>query len=87
MVKVHEVAEITLGRRPKRLWNPPEMPTPPERAPMVSIHIPAYREQPDMLIQTLNSAAALDYPNFEVLVIVNNTRITSYNVCYTKLLR
>lgn len=73
LVKVHEVAEITLGRKPKRLLLPPEVPTAPLRAPMVSIHIPAYREQPDMLIQTLNSAAALDYPNFEVLVIVNNT--------------
>lgn len=73
LVKVHEVAEITLGRKPKRLWLPPEGGPEPDRYPMVSIHIPAYKEQPDMLIQTLNSAAALQYPNFEVLVIVNNT--------------
>jgi len=73
LVKVHEVAEITLGRRPKRLLRPsPDAPE-PDRWPMVSIHIPAYREPPEMLIQTLNSVAALDYPNFEVLVIVNNT--------------
>lgn len=73
LVKVHEVAEITLGRKPKRLWVPAVDAPEPDRYPMVSIHIPAYREQPDMLIQTLNSAAALQYPNFEVLVIVNNT--------------
>ncbi len=73
LVKVHEVAEITLGRRPQRLWRPmPDAPE-PSRWPMVSIHIPAYREPPEMLKQTLNSVAALDYPNFEVLVIVNNT--------------
>ncbi|WP_147163443.1 glycosyltransferase family 2 protein [Pararhodospirillum oryzae] len=41
--------------------------------PKVSVHIPAYREEPDMLIETLNGIAALDYPNFEVLVIINNT--------------
>lgn len=41
--------------------------------PKVSIHIPAYREEPDMLIRTLESVAALRYPDFEVLVIVNNT--------------
>ena len=73
LVKVHEVAEITLGRRPQRLWRPlPDAPE-PARWPMVSIHIPVYREPPEMLAQTLNSVAALDYPNFEVLVIVNNT--------------
>ncbi|MBN2752548.1 MAG: glycosyltransferase [Rhodospirillaceae bacterium] len=73
LVKVHEVAEITLGRRPQRLWRPVSDAPDLSRWPMVSIHIPAYREPPSMLIQTLNSVAALDYPNFEVLVIVNNT--------------
>ncbi|MBE1236215.1 glycosyltransferase [Phaeovibrio sulfidiphilus] len=41
--------------------------------PKVSIQIPAYKEEPDMLIQTLDSVAALDYPDFEALVIINNT--------------
>lgn len=41
--------------------------------PKVSIHIPAYKEEPDMLIETLNSVAGLDYPDFEVLVVINNT--------------
>jgi len=44
-----------------------------ERAPKVSIHVPAYNEPPDMLIETLNALARLDYPDFEVLVIDNNT--------------
>jgi len=44
-----------------------------QRAPKVSIHIPAYREPPEMLKQTLDSVAALDYPNFECVVAINNT--------------
>ena len=43
-------------------------------APMVSLQIAAYNEPPDMLIQTLRSAEAIDYPNFEVVVIDNNTK-------------
>ena len=42
--------------------------------PKVSIHVPAYNEPPGMLIETLNALARLDYPDFEVLVIDNNTR-------------
>ncbi len=42
--------------------------------PMVSIHVPAYNEPPEMLIATLNALAALDYPHYEVLVIDNNTK-------------
>ena len=42
-------------------------------APKVSIHIPAYREPPEMLKQTLDAVARLEYPNFECIVIINNT--------------
>jgi cellulose synthase/poly-beta-1,6-N-acetylglucosamine synthase-like glycosyltransferase len=45
-----------------------------EVLPMVSIHVPAYNEPPDMMIETLDALAALDYPRFEVLVIDNNTK-------------
>jgi exo-beta-1,3-glucanase (GH17 family)/cellulose synthase/poly-beta-1,6-N-acetylglucosamine synthase-like glycosyltransferase len=41
--------------------------------PMVSIHVPAYNEPPDMMIETLNALARLDYPRYEVIVIDNNT--------------
>jgi exo-beta-1,3-glucanase (GH17 family)/glycosyltransferase involved in cell wall biosynthesis len=74
LAKVHEIAEVLLGHEPVRLIEPDRhTPALPEPAPMVSIHIPAYREQPDMLKATLDSMAKLDYPNFEVLAIVNNT--------------
>lgn len=42
--------------------------------PKVSIHVPAYNEPPAMLRKTLKALAALDYPDFEVLVIDNNTK-------------
>jgi cellulose synthase/poly-beta-1,6-N-acetylglucosamine synthase-like glycosyltransferase len=41
--------------------------------PKVSIHIPAYFEPPEMLKATLDAIARLDYPNFECVVIINNT--------------
>ena len=41
--------------------------------PRVSLHVPAYNEPPEMVIETLDALARLDYPNYEVLVIDNNT--------------
>jgi exo-beta-1,3-glucanase (GH17 family)/cellulose synthase/poly-beta-1,6-N-acetylglucosamine synthase-like glycosyltransferase len=40
----------------------------------VSVHVPAYNEPPEMLIETLDALSRLHYPNFEVLVVDNNTR-------------
>lgn len=45
-----------------------------EYYPRVSIHVPAYNEPPEMLRQTLQALARLNYPDFEVLVIDNNTK-------------
>ncbi|SMH58804.1 glycosyltransferase [Azospirillum agricola] len=44
-----------------------------DHKPMVSIHVAACREQPDVLGATLTSLSRLDYPNYEVVVLVNNT--------------
>jgi len=41
--------------------------------PRVSIHVPCSNEPPDLVIATLESLAALDYPDYEVLVVDNNT--------------
>ena len=41
--------------------------------PFVSVHLACYNEPPEMVIATIDSLAALDYPNYEVLVIDNNT--------------
>jgi cellulose synthase/poly-beta-1,6-N-acetylglucosamine synthase-like glycosyltransferase len=41
--------------------------------PKVSIHVPTHAEPPELVIETLNALARLDYENYEVLVIDNNT--------------
>ena len=46
----------------------------PESAPRVSIHVPCYNEPPQMVIETLDRLAGLDYENFEVIVLDNNTK-------------
>jgi cellulose synthase/poly-beta-1,6-N-acetylglucosamine synthase-like glycosyltransferase len=45
----------------------------PTYQPFVSLHLAACNEPPDMLIETIKSAEAMDYPSFEVVVIDNNT--------------
>jgi cellulose synthase/poly-beta-1,6-N-acetylglucosamine synthase-like glycosyltransferase len=42
--------------------------------PKVSVHVPCYNEPPAMVIETLDALAQLDWADFEVLVIDNNTR-------------
>src|SRR5262245_1358217 len=73
MTRIEEIAAIAFGRRPARLVAAPplapDMPAPPK----VSIHIPAYREPPEMLKLTLDSVARLNYPNFECILVINNT--------------
>ena len=41
---------------------------------MVSIHLAAYNEPPDMLIQTIQSLEAIQYEPYEVVIIDNNTK-------------
>jgi len=50
----------------------------PAFAPKVSIHIPAYMEPPEMLKATLDAVARLDYPNFECIIVINNTPNPAY---------
>jgi cellulose synthase/poly-beta-1,6-N-acetylglucosamine synthase-like glycosyltransferase len=49
----------------------------PSFSPKVSIHVPCYAEPPDIVLKTLKSLSKLDYPNYEVLVIDNNTQDTA----------
>jgi exo-beta-1,3-glucanase (GH17 family)/cellulose synthase/poly-beta-1,6-N-acetylglucosamine synthase-like glycosyltransferase len=42
--------------------------------PKVSLHLPIHNEPPEMVRETLEAIAHLDYPNLEVLVIDNNTK-------------
>ncbi|MGD8790541.1 MAG: glycosyltransferase, partial [Burkholderiales bacterium] len=60
----------------RREWRRPRVPATATRRshyPKVSLHVPAYAEPPELVIATLDSLAKLRYPNFEVLVIDNNT--------------
>src|SRR6202158_218130 len=67
-----KVARIVFGRKPLRLIDAPPL-APEATAPKVSIHIPAFNEPPEMLKQTLDAVARLDYPNFECVLVINNT--------------
>lgn len=77
LTEAHELAEASWMKKRRRFFAGT-----PEREleiasgrnfPKVSIHVPAYNEPPEMMIETLDALSRLDYPDFEVLVIDNNT--------------
>lgn len=70
LAKANELFRSSIGVPPSRLV-PIDLKS--KNAPLVSIHVPAYKEEPHVLAETLNSLANLKYPNYEVLVIINNT--------------
>ena len=71
LAEAHEWAEAHWVSYRRRLGAPVFSHS--ERSPKVSVHVPAYNEPAAMLIETLDALARLDYPDFEVLVIDNNT--------------
>ena len=72
LARIEEIAAVAFGRKPLRLVAAPPL-APELAAPKVSIHVPAHNEPPEMLKQTLDAVARLEYPNFECIVIINNT--------------
>jgi exo-beta-1,3-glucanase (GH17 family)/cellulose synthase/poly-beta-1,6-N-acetylglucosamine synthase-like glycosyltransferase len=74
MARIEEIAAVAFGRNPRRLLvKGAAVANDDEAFPKVSIHVPAYFEPPEMLKQTLDAVSRLDYPNFECVVIINNT--------------
>jgi exo-beta-1,3-glucanase (GH17 family)/cellulose synthase/poly-beta-1,6-N-acetylglucosamine synthase-like glycosyltransferase len=73
MARIKEIAAIAFGRPPRRLLVKGAALAGDGAFPKVSIHVPAYFEPPEMLKQTLDAVSRLDYPNFECVVIINNT--------------
>src|ERR1700731_3956423 len=78
MARIEEIAAVAFGLKPRRLIMKSAKVAPATIGeditfPKVSIHVPAYFEPPDMLKQTLDAVSRLDYPNFECVVIINNT--------------
>ena len=67
----YEILDVLCRAR----WMTKNEPAPPSPgyAPRVSIHVPAYNEPPEMVKETLDALARLDYPNYEVIVIDDNT--------------
>jgi cellulose synthase/poly-beta-1,6-N-acetylglucosamine synthase-like glycosyltransferase len=70
--EAHEWAEAHWTGVHMRLFDPSR--NGPASTRKVSVHLPAYNEPPDMLIETLDALSRLNYPNYEVIVVDNNTR-------------
>ncbi|MFY9090024.1 glycosyltransferase family 2 protein [Arcobacter aquimarinus] len=70
LAKANELFRNSIGIAPQRLV-PLDLKS--DNIPFVSIHVPAYKEQPHVLEETLRALAKLKYTNYEVLVIINNT--------------
>jgi len=72
LAEAHEWAEALWAS----FWRRPftQVQVADDALPMVSVHVPAYNEPPEMMIDTLNGLARLDYPRYEIIVIDNNTR-------------
>lgn len=72
LARIRELAAVSFGPKPARMLEPETVPS-GGFAPKVSIHVPACREPPDMLKLTLDAIARLNYPNYECIVVINNT--------------
>ena len=57
----------------RRITPQTRLPAADKDLPMVSLHVPAHNEPPEMVKQTLRSLLRLNYPRFEIVVIDDNT--------------
>jgi len=69
LVFAYEMAEA-LGRR---IADPIPLGSSTSYTPRVCLQVPAYNEPPELLRDTLEALSRLDYPNYVVQVVVNNT--------------
>lgn len=72
IAEAHEWAEAHWAIAKRRAFDAND--TGAAALPKVSIHVPAYNEPPQMLVETLEALARLDYPDYEVIVVDNNTK-------------
>ena len=72
LTEAHELAETVWTNQRRRPFLP--VIGDADYRPKVSIHVPCYNEPPEMVKQTLDALANLDYPDFEVIIIDNNTK-------------
>src|SRR6516162_1912621 len=57
----------------RRITRRTRLSVPDRELPMVSLHVPAHNEPPNMVIETLRSLIRMDYPRYEVILIDDNT--------------
>ena len=57
----------------RRITPATRLSVPDSELPMVSLHVPAHNEPPEMVIETLRSLLRLDYPRYEIILIDDNT--------------
>ena len=69
--EAHELAETVWAQRRRPFVG---VATEEGYRPKVCIQVPCYNEPPEMVKETLDALAALDYPDFEVMIIDNNTK-------------
>ncbi|MCI0393327.1 MAG: glycosyltransferase [Chloroflexi bacterium] len=67
----YEVLDVMCRIRWRRLFLP--FTGPNDYWPKVSIHVPAHAEPTEMVIETLSALHKLDYPNYEVIMVDDNT--------------
>ncbi|CAA6605468.1 Cellulose synthase catalytic subunit [Rhodospirillaceae bacterium LM-1] len=75
LISTFEFTELTWSEKFRRHFKPHD----PDQAragvlPKVSLHLPCYNEPPQMVMMTIDSLMKLDYPDFEILIIDNNTK-------------
>ena len=69
LVFAYEIAEA-VGRR---TFDPIPLGSSASYTPRVCLQVPAYNEPPELLRETLEALSRLDYPDYIVQVVVNNT--------------
>jgi cellulose synthase/poly-beta-1,6-N-acetylglucosamine synthase-like glycosyltransferase len=67
----YEVLDVMCRLRWRRHFPPHTGPN--DYWPKVSIHVPAHAEPAEMVIETLTALRNLDYPNYEVIMVDDNT--------------
>ncbi|HEX5765697.1 MAG TPA: glycosyltransferase, partial [Woeseiaceae bacterium] len=74
VVTVH-VSSVFIAHRPQRTDHAPKREAPDKSAgqPRVSIHVPCCKEPAKIVIGTLDALARLDWDNYEVICLDNNT--------------
>jgi exo-beta-1,3-glucanase (GH17 family)/cellulose synthase/poly-beta-1,6-N-acetylglucosamine synthase-like glycosyltransferase len=73
MIYAVEFSEVMFKKSWRRVYAR-ATPLPPAQELKVSIHLACYNEPPEMVIATIESLRNLQYQNFEVIVVDNNTK-------------